>query len=273
MDNAGHVIDDGRVFEDGQSTNVTMAVEARYAITDRLSVATALPYVSSRFRSTAPGPAWVPKLPVDECRCWNGAFQDFAFEVRHNTVAIGRQLAVTPLAAVVLPSHRYAYKGEAVPGRRLKELHVGAAAGVRLDALSPRLFLSGRYTYGFVERVLGLRNDRSLIGLELAIAQSRRLTWLALANIQRTHGGLRAPEEISAFPDRIEEHDRLLKDDFVHLGGGVSYRWSRMTLAGTFLTYVSGRNTHVQRVYTVSLSVPFEAAARAPSYDARVQPR
>ena len=44
-------------------------------------------------------------------------------------------------------------RGEAVVGRNLREVRIAVDAGQRLDAISPKLSVQGRYSYAFVERV------------------------------------------------------------------------------------------------------------------------
>ena len=264
LDQAGHQVDDGRIIPDGKSVNVDLAARIEYAFTDRLAVAASLPYVLSKYRGPDGPPPGIPFLSVDSCFCWHGDVQDVTADVRYNAVNLRRRFVVTPEFGVVVPSHAYPYKGEAVPGRDLREVRVGVEAGVRLDAISPRLFVSGRYAYGFVERVLGIDNDRSLYGGDAAFAVTRRFSVQGFVAAQQTHGGLRFPDEIVGYPDRVAEHDRLLRDDYVHAGGGAAYAWRSIEIDGSVELHVWGRNTHVVRAYTISVRLPFERAAPKP---------
>jgi hypothetical protein len=84
---------------------------------------------------------------------------------------------------------------------------------------------------------------------------------------QRTHGGLRVgsdPPSALGFAGEVNsserrlEHDRLLRDNYWHLGTGVSYSLPRVDLFGSYIEYVKGTDSHAGRVFTVGASWPFE---------------
>jgi hypothetical protein len=264
IDNTGHLLTDGSLLPDGKSRNASLYFEVEYAITNRLAVSAGLPFVFARY--IGPNPAPGPPQAVDLCRCWQSAWQDFAFTARY-AVASG-SLAVTPSVSLGVPSHAYDYRGEAVVGRRLREARFGLAVGRRLDALSPKLSLQGSYAYAVVERVAGVANNRSNATIQAAWLASRKLSARGFATVQRTHGGLRAgtaPPPAEGFPwgeitssDLFAQHDRLLRDNSLHLGGGLSYSLPRIDLFGSFVKYVRGTDTHAGRVLTAGVSWPFE---------------
>jgi hypothetical protein len=264
IDNTGHLLTNGSLLPDGKSRDASLYFEAEYALTDRLSVSAGLPFVFARY--IGPGPTPGPQQPVDLCRCWHGAWQDVGLTARYR---VGRgALAVTPSVSIGVPSHGYAFRGEAVVGRRLREARLGLAVGRRLDALSPRLSLQGSYSYAIVERVVDVPNNRSNASLEGAFLVSRRLSVRGFLTAQRTHGGLRAgigPPPSEGYPwgeitsaDLFTQHDRLLRDNNVHVGAGASYSFPRLDVFGSYIAYVLGTNTHAGRVLTAGLSWPFE---------------
>jgi hypothetical protein len=108
---------------------------------------------------------------------------------------------------VTIPSHAYDYAGEAVVGRRLKEVKVGVYAGQRLDGLLDGVFVEAGYGYTFVERVLDVPNNRSNGSTVIGFALPRGWSTRAIASWQRTHGGLRFPDEVTvpAIPERLTE--------------------------------------------------------------------
>ena len=251
--NTGHFIDDGGRLEVGLSTDASLYFEGEYAVTDRLSVSAGLPYVLARY--TSPEPTPINFLPVDSCRCWHGGWQDFGVRARYNL--IGGGFALTPSVAFGVPSHAYNYRGEAVIGRQLKEVRFGVDAGQRLDALSSRLSLQGSYSYALVERTLDVANNRSNAGVEVAVAVTRRLSARWLSSWQRTHGGLRFPQDLST-DDLITQHDRLLRDDYWHTGFGASYSLPQLDFFASYIAYARGTNSHAGRVITAGISWPFE---------------
>jgi hypothetical protein len=240
-----------------------MYVEGEYAFTDRVSASLGLPWISARY--LGPGSTPFNFLPVDHCFCWHGGWQDLGLTARYNLV--NGTLAVTPSVSAGLPSHDYNYRGEAVVGRHLTELRLAVDVGRRLDAISRRLSVQGRYSYAFVEKVLDVPNNRSNASVEGGFLLSRKLSIRGLASWQRTHGGLRAgslppsvfpvPGDITT-PELIAQHDRLLRDNNWHAGGGVSYSLARMDLFASYISFVGGTDTHAGHAFTTGISWPFE---------------
>jgi hypothetical protein len=252
IDNTGHRSDDGSLDPGAKSTDVGLYVEGEYALTDRVSVAAGIPYIFARFRGPDPTPL---NLPVDSCRCWHGGWQDFGFTARYN-LARGA-FALTPSVSYGVPSHAYNYEGEAVVGRRLQEVRIAIDAGRRLDAISPKLSVQGRYSYAFVETVLDVPNNRSNAALTGAFQMTRRFSMRGTALWQHTHGGLRVPTDLTS-PEYIRQHDRLLRDNNWRLGAGLAYSWSRLDAFASYIEYMGGTNTHAGRVFTAGISWPFE---------------
>lgn len=251
IDNTGHRLDDGSLLPDGKSTDIALYVEVEYALTDRLSLSAGIPYIFAKYRGPGPSPA---NLPVDSCRCWNSGWQDFGFTARFNLV--NRAFALTPSVSYGVPSHNYDYEGEAVVGRRLQEVRLALDAGRRLDAISPRLSVQGRYSYAFVEEVLDVPNDRSNASVEGAWQVTRRFSVRGMVLWQHTHGGLRFPADVTT-EELFRQHDRLLRDDNWRLGAGLSYSWPRLDVFASYIEYMGGTNTHAGRALTAGVSWPF----------------
>jgi hypothetical protein len=221
--------------------------------------------VFARYVATTPPAPPIPYPPEDQCHCWNSGWQDFGFTARYNVV--GGAFALTPSLSVGVPSRSYDYTGEAVVGRGLREVRIAVDAGQRLDAISPKLSVQGRYSYAFVERVIGIPNNRSNASVEAAFLLTRKLAARGLVAWQHTHGGLRFgspppasllfPGEVNT-PERLVQHDRLMRDNYWHVGGGVSYSFSRMDVFASYIAFVGGTDTHAGGVLTVGISWPFE---------------
>jgi hypothetical protein len=140
--------------------------------------------------------------------------------------------------------------------------------------MSPRLSVQGRYSYAFVERVIDIPNNRSNASGEVAFLLTRRLAARGLVSWQRTHGGLRFgspppasppfPGEVNT-PERLAEHDRLMRDNYWHVGGGIAYSFSRMDVFASYIAFAGGTDTHAGSSLTVGVSWPFELGhAHAP---------
>jgi len=219
-----------------------------------------MPFVMARY--VGPDPTPLVFLPVDSCYCWHAGWQDLAFRARYNVLKHG--VSLTPSVAIGVPSHDYNYRGESTLGRHLKEVRLGADVGRRLEFLSPRVSVQAGYSYAFVERKLGIPNNRSNVGVEIGFAATRRLSARWLSSWQRTHGGLRFPQDVRDDDDRIAQHDRLLRDNYWHTGVGGSFSFPRIDVFASYLLYARGTNSHAGRVMTAGISWPFEVVHGGP---------
>ena len=265
IDNIGHASTSSLLNGSGKSRNHAVYVEADYAVTDRISLAAGIPFVFAKF--IGPWPDDVVIRPVDGCYCWNSGWQDLAFVARANV--LNGAFALTPSLFVGQPSHDYDYQGEAAIGRRLRELGVALDAGARLDAISPRLAVQGRYAYSWVEQVLDIPNDRSRISGELMLLVTDALSMRTSIHRQITHGGLRAgtggPTAPNGYPwgeiqtqEQYDEHDRVMRDNNWRFGLGVTYSWSRIDVYASLLEFVGGTDTHAGRAVTTGVVMRFE---------------
>jgi hypothetical protein len=251
ISNTNHRLTDGSLLDGYDSVSRGVLLNLDYAITDRVSFSVGLPYLGAKY--TGPEPSFFG-LPVDDCFCWNTGWQDLGGTVRYS-LANGA-FALTPSLSVGVPSQNYDYYGEAVLGRNLHELRLVLDAGQRLDAISDRLSISGRYSFAFVEQVLDLSNNRSNLSLEVALLATRSVATRAAFSWQRSHGGLRSDE--FATEEQYQQYDRILKDNNFHVTGGVSYSLPRADLFASYTHYAAGTDTHAGYAITAGVSVPFE---------------
>lgn len=251
ISNTNHRLTDGSLFDGYDSVSRGVLFSLDYAFTDRFSLTVGVPYLGSKY--TGPEPSFFG-LPIDDCFCWNHGWQDFGVTARYN-VANGA-FALTPSISLGVPTHDYDYFGEAVLGRNLNEVRLAVDVGRRLDAISDRLSVSARYSYAIVETVLDLPNNRSNIAIDADILATRKLSTRVGAAWQRSHGGLRSTEMVTE--EQYSQYDRILKDNNVHITGGVSYSLPRVDVFASFVHYAAGTDTHVGHAITAGLSIPFE---------------
>lgn len=250
VDHTGHRLDDGSFFPGYESESRAALVQLDYALTDRFSFSIGVPYVGAKYTGDEPSFFGVA---VDECRCWQTGWQDVNLTVRYNL--LNASLAVTPSISYGVPTHSYPYFGEAVVGRNLEELRLGLDVGKQLDALSPKLSITGRYSYAFVEKVLGLANDRSNATVSVGYQFTPRFSASADAYWQHSHGGLRSSEFVT--DEQWSQFDRILKDQSFHLGASVARSFDRFDLFASYIDFTDGEDTHTGRAVTVGLSWPF----------------
>jgi hypothetical protein len=265
--NTGHRRTNGFLVPRGTSVDRSIYLELEYGLTDRVSFTVGAPYVSAKYTDPNPPPPPIPFLPVDQCRCWQSSWQDFGLAARYNLVGgTSGSFALTPFVAVGMPSHDYNFRGEAAVGRNLKETRIGFDAGRRLDAISGSLSVEGGYSYAFVQKVIGISSNRSNAHLEADYLIGRKVQVLGQIFWQRTHGGLRFgspapadlvfPGEVNT-PELLYQHDRLLRDNYWHAGGGLGYSFPQVDVFATYLAFIAGTDTHVGGALTITVVVPF----------------
>ena len=251
INNTNHRLTDGSLFDGYDSLSRGVLLSLDYAFTDRVSISVGLPYIGSKY--TGPEPSFFGQA-LDDCFCWNHGWQDFGVTARFNVV--NGAFALTPSISLGIPSHDYDYFGEAVLGRNLNEVRLAVDVGRRLDAISDRLSLSGRYSYAIVEKVLDLPNNRSNFAIDADILATRKLSTRVGVSWQRSHGGVASSDMTSE--EQFSQYDRILKDNNLHINGGVSYSFPRMDVFTSYVHYAAGTDTHVGRAITVGVSFPFE---------------
>jgi hypothetical protein len=251
INNTNHRLTDGSLYDGYDSVSRGVLFGIHYAFTDPGSVSVAVPYLGSKY--TGPEPSFFG-LAVDDCFCWNHGWQDFGFTARYNLA--NAAFALTPSVSVGVPTHNYDYFGEAVLGRNLNEIRIQVDAGQRLDAISDRLSVSGRYSYAIVEEVLDLPNNRSNVAIDADFLATRKLVTRAGVSWQRSHGGLRSNEVVTE--EQYSQYDRLIKDNNFHITGGVSYSLPKVDVFASYVHYAAGTDTHVGHAVTAGLSIPFE---------------
>jgi hypothetical protein len=251
IDNTGHRDVDGNMVEGYDSASRTVLVTFDYAPTDRFSFTIGVPYVAAKY--VGPLPSFFA-LPIDDCHCWNHGWQDFGATFRYNLIK--GTFALTPSVSVGVPSHGYQDLGEATLGRNLNEVRFGIDAGQRLDRLSPRLSVTGSYSFAFVEKVIDLPNNRSNMSAEVAFLATRKLFLRSVFSWQVSHGGLQSNEFDTE--EEALQFDRIIRDNSFHVGGGVSYSLPAIDVFLAYTHYVSGTDTHAGRAISTGISWPFE---------------
>jgi hypothetical protein len=173
---------------------------------------------------------------------------------------------MTPFVSLGVPSQNYNFRGESALGNNLKEVRIGVDAGRQMRAMARDFAVQGRYSYAFVQRVLGISMNRSNARGQVSYRVKRGLSVLGQFYWQRTHGGLRLgspppadlefPGEVNT-PDLLYQHDRLLRDNYWRAGGGLDYSLRQLDLFAAYTAFVVGTDTHAGRAITIGFSVPF----------------
>jgi hypothetical protein len=260
--NKYHYNGDGSRHDYGHVRAFRAIEELDYGVTDKFAVNVSLPYGYGKYHGSFPH-----QLPIDNGD-YHGALQDFRVGFRYNVVK--RPIQFTPFLAVVFPSHHYEHFGHSAVGIDMWEAQMGMSLGRNLAPVLPRGYFQLSYGYSIVQRVLGIRSNRSRIDTEFGYFLTRRLSLQAIAASQIVHSGLDFPQD---FPVRSptnvtwRHHDQILAINFLNMGGGIAYSITRSwQVYSSLLTSVWGQNGHVlQTGFSAGMSWTFRAPwARQP---------
>ncbi len=244
----------------GQIDTNVLLTDVSYGLTKRIAVDLALPFVSSRYTGNRPHPG----TNVDDGN-YRSTFTDFRFSMRYNLTRDGA--VITPYVGTIMPSHDYAFYGHAANGQQLRELQFGVYAAKLFDRSVPGLFASGRYSFGFVEKVLDISHNRSSADLEIGYFFTPAFRAFAMANGQYSHGGIEFPAAgLSALPSvQRPVHDVIQLVHALDLGAGAAYSMSEsFDVFGSFARLVAGRNGHaLNRSITVGATWSFARKSNA----------
>jgi len=251
-----HVYENGDAHDIGHILSHVLTLDVDYSLTDKLAVRVAIPYIDGRYYGAKPH-----QLPEDN-GLYHSTLQDFTTDVRYNLTK--RRLAVTPFVRVVVPSNNYTYFAHSAAGRDLREYHLGANLGRRLDPILPRAFLQGQYSYAFVERVLGIAPNRSNAEVQLGYFLSRRVSLFATGQGSYTHSGVDLNFNLvhaGLLPDQWIHHDQIAKASLFDAGGGTSLAVTpSWQMFFTVARSIAGRNGHLHAaVVTIGMSRFFGA--------------
>jgi hypothetical protein len=242
-----HLFSEGERRYRGSIRVNTVLLGLTYSFTDRLAAGASVPYVAARYDGTNPNN--VPGSEIIDDGSYHGNFTDLRLDLRYNLLQ--EPAMVTPFVSAIVPTHDYPTFGQSAPSSGLEQYLVGVWLGRRLDPILEAGFAQLRYSYAFVEEVLGISHDRSNADLEIGYFLTPSLGISATGSYQKTHGGLDVPlpgtPAAAAFRETpyFDHRDRLAQTNYLNVGGIVSY-----ALTGSldvFVVYQStvwGRNFH-----------------------------
>ena len=285
---SGHFDTDGsRLIGCAPSSAYLAIPEFEYGLTNKLAVSARVAYVASRFTGNDSDPCTAelrqlyeevrkncpecPTLTSLDTGAHYSTWQDAGVTLSYNVFDKG--ITVTPAVGITIPTHAYRTVGEAAPGQGRRALHLGVSAGRLLDSL-PGAYVHARYTWSFVQPLYGITLNRGNAELEAGYALTPTVSLRALLAWQQTQGGITYAEAVTrgfgadgrpATPVLFLDHDRLLRNRYVHLGGGATIALTdTIDLNAAVLTFVSGSDSHYGVGMTFGLGWKF-MAARVPS--------
>jgi hypothetical protein len=260
--------------------------EVDYGVTDRLAVTVFLPIVTVRYNDTHPPPQFLRGL-FDQAKQsigsgsythgflddgnYHTSLQDFHIEARYNVSV--HPLVFTPFVAFAIPSHDYAYVGEASPGRNLKEFQFGANVGRQLNPFLRKAYVQSQIALTIPEEAMNIRTTRLNVDSELGYNFTRRFAVRGIGSWQHTFNGITSLDQLTD-PLLVLTHERLLRNRYWHVGAGVSVALNSKTeVSADYISFVSGRVTHYGHSLSIGISRSFSIRGRRTPSTAAISER
>ena len=276
ISSAGHFRTDGSKAAEAAAKSQGVLFDFEYGVTNKFAVTVSLPIVAVRYASSNPASSVLLTLfnqtmSAAAPRTYSHGFlddgsyhataQDFRLEARYNLAS--RPFVVTPFIGLVVPSHDYAYVGEASPGRNLREVQFGANLARRLNPFASNAYLHTQVLFAVPQQNLQVRTTRADLAMEAGYFVTSKVAIRGFGIWQHTFRGLRFPIDLTT-PEIALTHERLLKANFWHVGGGVSYAISRkVEIAADMVSFVAGSDTHYGTGVSLSITRSFSIRPRS----------
>jgi hypothetical protein len=143
----------------------------------------------------------------------------------------------------------------------LLALDLGLAVGVALEPWVPGLYAHAEYRYTLSERVEtsdpmteDFNLDRSDYSLQVGYGFLRRFEVNVVLEGRKAHGGFDFVDWNEVSETVHENHDQLLREDIVLLGGGLSYEITdKFSVGAAARFFVAGRNTRDTNLFGINM--------------------
>jgi hypothetical protein len=241
-------------IEDRPTRNHIITLGTSYVPIDKLELGITLPLAMVKYTGTTahtrPG-VW------DDGKT-HATLTDLRFGARYQL--LDEPVALTPHLGASIPVADYEVVGFATGGRGLKMVH----AGLNVGRLFGNLFVNVGYEFSLAERsdinaltedIAQRRSDvEAQIGyffLDGKIGVNLGMNW------RLQHGGINFEDFPSGMVpiELIENHDPVLDEDFLFVGGGASYAITdKLVVSAITRFFLRGFNTRDQSLYGVGLS-------------------
>lgn len=187
---------------------------------------------------------------------WHWTAVDLKAGFRYQIKPLEEVLGFALTLAGSIPTHDYPTNGLTAPGHHLKALYLGGALERSFDPILPDMFFQIEGSYVIRERV---DVDQYTEDLNRNYTEGSALLGYLLpknfligvgANVRFSHGGAQF-ETILLDPPSIQyNHDRLLDEDVVLVGGDLGYAVSEKVQIGAQARFfVYGENTRNQNLF------------------------
>jgi hypothetical protein len=242
---------------DRNTTNHNITLSAEYVPVARLAVEVAVPLDMVKY--TGPGMHLPP-----------GEWDDGQFHTTLTDLRVGARyqvleepaLALSPHVGASIPMMDYAVNGFATSGRHLKMLHMGLQLGRSFDPVLPNMYFVVGYEFTVPERYKE-NADTEKVGQLFSDVEAHlgygfldgNLMLDLAANWRIPHGGIDFTEFPMLSPNLTNFHDPILREEFIFVGGGISYAINpKITVGLAARFFVRGYNTRDQSLYGLNVT-------------------
>lgn len=260
---------DGEAIEDIPITHHATVFELEYGTPVKgLSISASLPLITAKWDEDS---SQFPHFPTNgewDDGDYHATVTDLRADVRYQFLDDPVELAVTLGGSI--PTHDYPNFGYAAPGRHLKAAIAGIQIGGTLDPFLPRLYWAGRYEFALVEhldtevpetedpRPDDFGQNRSDFSVQVGYYVLDELELNVALDGRYTHGGMDFLD-FDSLPLGVQSnHDAVLNEDVIVVGGGGSYQFTDAFALGAALRFfITGSNTRDANLFSLIASYSF----------------
>jgi hypothetical protein len=239
---------------DGTVIHHVIIPAVEYGITDSFAVSATLPFMLVR----AVDPGMFAHGAWDDDK-YHSTLTDLRFTARY-MIPLGF-VAVTPHLGASTPVADYVVQGRAAAGRHLKAAYVGLSVGADLDEYVPRSSLHLSYEFALVEKFKGAGAEGEAIDQNISTLAAQightigRFGIHAAVEYYAHHDGVAFSEFPALTPLQVMNHDPILRERVLLIGGGVGYQLNDSTsISATTRIFISGENTHNASLFAIGAS-------------------
>lgn len=189
----------------------------------------------------------------------HAAFQDMSWEVRY--MALEAPIAVTPSLGISFPMGSYETRGNAALGRNLIAGHFGLSLGAFFDPWVPELYAHLKYVFSLVQSVdlneetRQFDQHRSELNFQVGYFFLPELQVYLTTDMVLYHGGVNFVDWRSLSSNLQFNHDLVLREEMLLVGGGFSYQLlDNLTMDVFGRVFIVGDNTRTARSIGVSFA-------------------
>jgi hypothetical protein len=236
------------------------ALGIEYTPIEKLGLLATIPVQATRYEYDPDDTPTPPHGPYDDGK-WHTVLHDFRLDLRY--MVLDDVVTIAPHVSVSVPMSNYATTGYAGAGRGLKMLIFGLALGKYFTSGVPNLYLHGRYEFRWAEgyevegypETADYPQNKSFMEALIGYYILDQLEVNLAGSMQISHGGFEFLKYDMEPEVAQRHHDALLAEDFMHLGGGLSYQaMEKLRISAFVRFFIRGVDTRNSDIYGLGLS-------------------